>query len=286
MAESAVAESAVAEPASTPAPAGEPTAVPTPTPALPVGWWRSDSLCLELFEHGDFELSIMGRGGPKAMVMGAARTSDAQTPSSTQTVELDVRRIWHARYTGPCRKIHELGGFVEEESALGLRFEPGTSATVTLTRIGKDELKLCGEDCQTLRRETPILGARWRKAGFEHPSNPTVSVEVGDLLEFDLDDSSAHVWAALGGEDIATVYGTATTKFTGPDRFSITFEPNGVTDQGKDAAISLWGAELRAGRSAKFSAHRLPEQRIEICDAAKHCVTLERQFDAYHHDLH
>ena len=37
--------------------------------ARPLGWWRSSSVCLELLDNGDFELSMRGRG-PKVLVMG------------------------------------------------------------------------------------------------------------------------------------------------------------------------------------------------------------------------
>jgi hypothetical protein len=264
------------------------TTPPEATPALAsgegslVGWWRSDSVCLELFENGDFELSVMSMG-PKALVMGAARVTGTEPP--TTTLELQVRRIWHARFTGRCRKVHELGDFVDEQRALGLRFEPGTPAAVKIIRVGEDELQLCGEDCQTLRRAVPILGARWRQAGLENPRTPTHPLEPGELLELDLDDTGGHVWVAQSRKDFATVYGSARAESTGPDRFSITFEPNGTTDQEDGAELSLWGEVPRTGQALVLRARRLPRQRLEVCNDERSCATLERQFDAFDHDL-
>jgi hypothetical protein len=250
----------------------------------PVGRWKSDTLCLETFANGDFELSIMNPRSAKALVMGAARV--VATEQVSVTMELEVRRIWHARWTGKCRKEHEFGGFVDQERALGLTFEKGKPVNLKLTVIGDDELEVCGQSCVTLQREIPNLGGRWRIAGLEYPNNPKAIWKKGDMLELDIDESSGHLWVGIEPKKIGTVYGGVDVESLGADEFSLSFTPDGTMDDDAGREPQLWGNVLRKNDFAGFSARRLADQRLEVCDVSEHCATLERQFESDSHDLH
>lgn len=236
-----------------------------PAAASLTGWWRSDGLCLELFANGDFELSVM-EPGPKVLVMGTA--AQVATAADAFDLRMTVARIWHARFTGPCRRTHELGEWAEEQEALGVRFAPGGSATLKLAR--KDgALEVCGASCARLEPAAPVLGGRWRLAGLENASRPTVTFAAGDLVELAIrsDGGSAHLWTAKDATSWDVVDGSATAVPSGPDRFRVMLTPR---DDG--AAVAL-------------EARRLPGERLEVCARADRCATLERLFDAYDHDL-
>lgn len=236
-------------------------ATPPPQAWSAVGWWRSDSLCFELFANGDFELSLMG-ATPKAQILGAAKL----TGGDRAAVQLSVTRIWNARFTGPCRRMHELGRWVDSRDALGITFKPGATETLTLARIDDDHVELCGKTCAKLARATPVLAGRWRRAGMESPTNPTTPWTIGELLELELGPTSSHVWIGADGGRLDTIRGQAKARFLGADRF----------------AIALTSGELEL----ELGARRLTRERLELCGADRRCSTLERQFDAYHHDLH
>ncbi len=241
----------------TPAPPGaihsSPTAPSVAAAWSAVGWWRSDSLCFELFANGDFHLTLMG-AAPKAQILGTAKLPGGDR------AELSVTRIWQARFTGPCRRTHQLGQWVDSKDALGVTFKPGASLTLTLARIDDDHVELCGKTCAKLSRETPALTGRWRRAGMASPTTPWMT---GDLLELDLGPTS-HLWIGAADGKHDTIRGQATARYVGADRFSI--------------------ALTTGERSLDLTARRLPGERLELC--ADRCSTLERQFDAYHHDVH
>jgi hypothetical protein len=133
---------------------------PSVKDARPLGWWRSSSVCLELFDNGDFELSSRGRG-PKVLVMG--RVEEVESTGREQTLRLAVKRIWRTRWATPCQKFHEFGTWADEEKILGHTFSPDSVASVTVERLGDDGLRLCAEACIELKKETPKLGGRWRR---------------------------------------------------------------------------------------------------------------------------
>jgi hypothetical protein len=256
---------------------------PAPNAVAPTGWFRSETLCLELFANGDFELAMMG-SGPKVLVMGAAKLTASGTDAFT--AELAVQRIWKARFTGPCRRTHETGDFVDEKSALGTTFTKGATAKLKLTRKDDDHIELCGEQCTTLARDTPAIGSRWRIAGLENASKPEVRFTAGDLLQIDIDTETgymAHVWAAKDATTWNDPNGAMTIESKGDDRFAITFTPN---DHGELAAgATVLGEPLARAKPIAFTARRLPNERLEVCTTETRCATLERAFDAYDHDI-
>lgn len=269
-----------------PAPQPERASGPDPAPdpketaaAALTGRWTSDALCLQLFDNGDFELSLIGEA-PKVMAMGRA-TLTATGPKSA-AVELAVERIWKARFVGPCRRSHEPGHWAESESALGRALTPGKSTELRITRTSDDAIEVCGEACVTLKRDVPQLVARWRIEGLSDPAAPSATWDRGDLLEIRFDGASSHVWTGEEGTAHAMAYGSTTITSTGADTFDVTFTPRDVD---ASASLRLWGAPLRSGEPRSLSARRLPRERLEVCAAADDCATLERQFDAYHYEL-
>lgn len=272
------------DPARALAPA-EPAEPPRPPPATPsealAGWWRSDRLCLELFVNGDFELSLPAQV-PKVQVMGAA-TIIPEGPDAF-VLGLTVARIWRARYTSPCARVHELGRWAESEQALGVTFTPGASAKLKLRRTAEAQLELCGETCATLTRETPVLTGRWRRAGIQFPDRPEAPWSPGDLLELEF-GGYGHVWAGHADARWGTAYGEAQARFAGPDRFTVEFTAANYADLPEGVIPSVFGESLGVASRRTWSARRLAGERLEVCGAQDRCATLERQFDAYHHEL-
>lgn len=264
-----------------PARAPEPQAI-APAPADPaslVGWWRGDQVCIELFANGDFEVSAMGRD-PKVMAMGAAKVT---ANADGFELRLTTARIWKGRFTGPCRKVHELGGWVESEDVLGVEFKPGAESVLTLKRSGDAQIDLCGQRCATLTRATPHLGARWRRADLTFPDRPERPWQAGELLELAL-GNSAHVWTGFAGGKFGAVYGRSEVAHVSPDRFTVTFTPGRTADVPAGTTASALGLQFTIGATQTLNVRRLAGERLEVC-AADRCATLERQFDAYHHDL-
>ena len=227
-----------------------------------MGWWRSKTLCLELFANGDFQLSLMNPGAPKVQILGGASVARS---ADRVAVRLAVTRIWRARYLSRCRRVHEGGHWVESQAALGLTFKAGGTHELTLRRIGDAEVELCGESCATLHRETSVLGGRWRRGGFDNPSRPSIRWAAGDILELGLGEPSSHVWIGASGAKWDRIPATALVRVIEADRFAITL--------------------VSEGKSRELTATRLAGERIEVCAPDKRCATLERQFDSYDYDL-
>ena len=248
-----------------------------------VGWWRSGDVCLELFANGDFELSDID-DEPKVMVMGQASVT-AEGPGR-YSLQLTTARIWKGRYVSSCRKHHELGDFVESRDMLGVGFTPGAASTLRLTRVSATQVELCGERCVTLTRATPTLVARWRRAAMESPQSPERGWQADDLLELDLDRSLGHVWTGGADGKFVTAYARMTVEYVAADRFTVTaaVERLGLGDVAEPAPSAL-GLQFAPGARQTLQVRRLAGERIEVCAAAGRCATLERQFDAYHHDL-
>jgi hypothetical protein len=274
-------------PVTDPAAPPPPIVAPTPPPPAPndpaglVGWWRGDEVCLELFANGDFELSSM-HAEPKRMAMGAATI----TPTGDGfELKLATARIWKARFTGPCRKVHEYGDWTDSHGFLGVPFKPGETVTLKLRRLGDDKVELCSERCTTLTRSTPHLGARWRRASLPYPDRADPPIEPGDLLELKLDQGNlAHLWAGLPDRKHATVYGKSSVEYVSPDRFNVTFTAEWFADLPEGVTPEALGYTFATGDRRSFTARRLAGERLEVC-AGERCVTLERQFDGSNHDL-
>lgn len=242
--------------------------------ARPFGWWRSDTVCLELFANGDFELSVRGMG-PKVLVLGSATVAAAD--EAGQPIELTTQRIWHARFTGPCREVHELGTWVESEDVLGRTFAPGSTTSMRVRSKGDDQLELCGVECATLTRATPSIGGRWRRPAGDDGA----SLGAGDLLELRIDGASGHLEVGVDQERRSTVQGTVVVTSRGEDAFDLNFRPSAPPDP----PVALLGEPLAAGSARSFRLRRLPDQRLELCGDGGRCVALERDFDPYDHDL-
>lgn len=236
----------------------------------PLGWWRSDDLCFELFANGDFQLSLMTTSlGPKVQVLGSATVVTQK--GNDVTFSLAVKRIWKARFTGHCRRIHHLGDWTDEVDGLGTTFKKDSTVTVRLQRSDDDHANLCAATCAALHRETPTLAGRWRRTGWETPFKPTGDWKAGDLVELRLDKRSSHLWFAAAapaknGGMVDDIGGDATARNVAPDRFTITFTPP-------------------SGSASELTAERVPGEQLRVCVARDRCTTLDRQFDAYSHDL-
>jgi hypothetical protein len=234
--------------------------VVTPRMPQPIGWWRGDDVCLQLFGNGDFELSIM-TSGPKQQVIGTAKV----TPGSDgkYKVALTTARIWRARYIGKCHRTNEDGKWIESADVLGATFAPAKTTELTLSAAG-DTVELCGTTCVTLKRATPVLSGRWRRGELTYPSNPEKPWHAGDLLEINIDnvyDYMGHLWLGTGPDKFDTINGSGYSHYIEPDRFSIDLGPH------------------------HFTAVRMPGEKLYICDDHNKCTTLERQFDADHTTL-
>ncbi len=237
----------------------------TPDPATTslVGWWRGEALCLDLFANGDFELSIMG-AEPKIQVLGSASVAVDRS-----AITLNVKRIWRARYVSRCRKTHETGHWIDAADALGVTFAPSRSVQLALRPMRDGQLEVCAKSCATLKREKPVLLGRWRRAGFENASTPELTWAKGEVVELNLDatDYTCHVWIGNGPRTYDEIQGVGTARYLGPDRFAVTL---------------TGGADKSAH---EYTARRLKDERIEVCNKARLCSTLERQFDPYHYTL-
>jgi hypothetical protein len=272
--------SASASVATTPSPTAAPAAAPAATAAsrAPAGWWRGESVCLELFVNGDFELALLR--DPKVLVMGRAQVTVREGGAST--ADLSVERIWRARFTGPCMKVHELGDWIDDAQALGTRFTKSAVTKLQLKQVSDDELEVCGETCETLKRDKPQIGGRWRVAGLENPNRPPGPYTRGDMLELDFGRNGwSRLWAAKTESTFADVVGSAKAESLGDDRFAISFTPGEDADT---SAGDVLDRALKRGTAIHFTARRMPGEKLEIC-AIERCATLERQLDAYDHDI-
>ena len=271
----------------TPAPAVPAVpAVPAPPsladPASLVGWWVGERTCIELFANGDFEVSDLAE--PKVMVMGKASVTAADGGFA---LALATDRIWKGRYVSRCRKHHETGDFKEEHNILGVRFKPGETGALKLRRTGDETVELCGTICEPLKRETPRLGARWRRANLDSPRSSEATWEVGELLELDLAASLGHVWVGRADKQFGTMYARMTVRHVAADQFVVTLKPERYhvdADMLAETPSAL-GVAFAVGGEQELRVRRLAGERIEVCGAADRCATLERQFDGYNYDI-
>jgi hypothetical protein len=229
-----------------------PTVAPKATPpstAAPLGWWRSDSVCLELHENGDFELAVMP-DGPKVMIVGTATTT---RDGEQWKVTLTPSKIWQARFIGNCRKTVINAKELDHQDVLGATLKPGQPASATL-KLG-DDVTLCFADkCETLHPETPTLRGRWELAGYEKQH----TFPKGQFVRLDIAGPSYtwNLYTGNGGEHFDSNSGDQddTVTLVSPDHFELTLG------------------------TRRFSATRLAGERLELCEA-DHCETLDRGFD-------
>lgn len=125
------------------------------------------------------------------------------------------------------------------------------------------------EACGLLKRQQPVLLGRWRRAGIENASKPEIMWVKGEVVElnFDATDYLCHVWIGNGPRTYDELPGDGKARYLSPDRFAVTLT-------------------AKNGKSAReYTARRLVDERLEVCDRAGHCSTLERKFDPYHYTL-
>jgi hypothetical protein len=82
------------------------------------------------------------------------------------------------------------------------------------------------------------------------------------------------------------MYGDFVTKPLGSDRFLVSFTRDTRADFGDAGDLPLFGQPLAPGATREWTARRLAGQKLEVCEGASGCATLERQFDSYEYDLH
>ncbi|MEJ7603548.1 MAG: hypothetical protein WKG01_37020 [Kofleriaceae bacterium] len=247
-----------------------------------IGRWKSESVCLELFANGDFEVSDIATR-PKVLVMGKAKL-EPDRKTGAITLHLATARIWRGRYVSNCRKHHQTGDFIVTREVLGAMFAPNTTTKLVLRRTSDTEIEVCGVQCAKLTRTTPLLGARWRRAKLAYPGSPETAWTAGELLEIKLDDMLGHVWAGLANKKFVAVYAKTEVKYESPDRFTLTVTPERYDADQKQPPRAL-GLAMSIGTSHELHVTRLAGQLIEVCAAPGRCATLERQFDGNSYDL-
>jgi len=247
-------------------------------PAGLIGWWRGEHTCIELFANGDFELVDNRR--PKVMVMGKVGVTAADGGFS---LALKTERIWSARFLSNCRKIHRTGAFKEDHGVLGVPFKPGETGTLQLRRTGEATVELCGTACEALTRETPHLGARWRRDNMDYPDRPESQWAAGELLELDIDEVSGHLWIGRAEHKFGRLAAKTVARYVAPDEFVVTVTPvrYDVDVETLTETPGALGVAFVIGGTQELGVRRLGGERVEVCGAANQCVTLARQFDSH-----
>ena len=273
----------------------KPTTPPAPS-NQPVGRWRGERTCLELFANGDAEISLHGNQ-PKVLVMGRAETSE-QTEGGFRVAVSNVK-IWKGRFLGPCRKVHETGAFTDHIDVLGTPVAIDKAASFTMKKLADGAWELCGERCERLVPDEPLLGARWRRAdprarepGSQYARSSDMidslgeSWQVGALLDLKLNESSPHIWIGGPGKEPIRVAATISVRFEQSDRFLVEATPTEVPAADALPSPSLLGLPVQVGVALTLRAQRLANQELEVCGAATQCQILQRQFDSYSYELH
>ena len=236
-----------------------PKATP-PTTAAPIGWWRSDGVCLELHENGDFELAVMSSSSPKVMFVG---TATATRDGERWKLQLTPTKIWQARFIGKCRKTVISAKQLDKAQVLGAELKQGEPVSATLEIA--DTVTLCfGEKCATLVAQTPTLRGRWERPRTAAPGTMQTWPK-DELVHIELAGPS-YTWAVRTGTGEASLdstYGDQDDSVTlvGPDHY-----------------------EIEVGKR-RFTATRLAGQRLELCETGKSCAMFERAFDTSRTDV-
>lgn len=232
-----------------------PKATP-PSTAAPIGWWRSETVCLELHENGDFELAVMPPSRPKIMIVG---TATATRDGEQWKLALTPTKIWQARFIGNCRKVVMSAKELAKQDVLGATLKPGEAASATF-RMGED-VRLCFADkCEALRPETPTLRGRWRAAEWPKTEGWPKGVVVGLDIAGPSYTWGLHVGTGAKGYDTISGDQDDAVTLVGPDHYELTIG------------------------TRSFTATRLAGQRLELCEAGT-CATLERGFDSDRTDV-
>ncbi len=271
-------EVASEDPEAAPEPSLERSATAPEAAAAPlIGRWQGDSLCLELYSTGEFELSLLG-SGPKIVLTGTAQQRPADGDDAIELVMRSARIVRH-RWVGPCRKTVVRAAELDEQNVLGVTFKKGASSTVNLraTLRGR-ELELCGERCETLTGAEPRLAGRWRDPRALHNADPAGGWRVGDVVDLKLaPGNSSSLWIGLSETAYFTAYGEAELRRRDDGRFELTFTPRLIVDvpEGMDKAkLELLGGPIAIGESRRLTARRRVNWRIELCGSGERCVTL------------
>ena len=246
------------------------------------GRWKGDEVCLDLFANGDFELSVFRKEGAKVVVLGSAKQTTSK--KNETTLELSVSKIWSARWVSRCRRDHQTGDWINAQRALGVEFRPEQKMSLVLRKLRGGRVELCAKTCAALTIDAPLLGGDWRRTP---PKDTVEPVKPGDLTRLDISIGRGGNIGFAKTEDTSlwsNIYGDATVKHVEADTFHLTFKRNRDSNDLKGPTTIL-GVEIPLGVFVHFQLRRLPNQRLEICGAEGQCITLERAFDAYSHEL-
>lgn len=261
------------------------------TESSPLLWgrWKGRRTCLDLFANGDFELSVLGRRH-KVVVLG--RTTQSAGDTDVIELELSVSGIWAARWTSPCRKSDRLGEWRDAQYALGAMFYPDEKTRLRLRRLAEGSIELCGERCETMATDKPLLGGKWFRP---HAPGESVRVEAGELRHLDIqihrDEGrrSGGIGYVVSADEKyhPTAAGTATVTHQQADTFLLTFVPHrrSFVTRPPDESRTVLGVQLRPETPAELRLRRLRDQHLEVCGGSGQCTTLQRRMDANSHDL-
>jgi hypothetical protein len=265
-------------------PPGSPVA-PVPAPSgeanfSAIGRWQGHAVCLALFASGEFELSdLEGGSGPKVTVLGRYRLGE--TTGDRTALALEVDRIWRARYTGACRRVHEHGRFIDEQSFLGATLRAGSTTTVHLVRAAADRVQLCAEACADLERAEPTLGHQWRADWTPQADDPD-RFRSGDVIVLSLLAPRPHLAVLAADRTLTDCSGTIESRSLGAERFEVTFTPQ--PNDPRAAALSIMGHGPGPDARWTFLATRRPGGLVDLC-IAERCVSLHRDLDPSSHEL-
>ncbi len=285
------------DPAQRPQPASTQPAVQTSPPAIKApakeptvlaGRWRSDSLCIELFANGDFEISLPSKTQGKRLIMGLANISHKS--EGKYILALQVHKIWQARWTSRCRKVHQTGKWLDSAPVLGMILKPESTAPFKLSLTGSSAT-LCTlekpEECQELQKDTPHLGLAWnakqRKDWAREPPANSSAPKNGTIAGLQLGNPGSITIVSQPGE-LTSLRGEFSLRSTTADVFQLRFTPDDPLPDAP-ALPTLLGLKLEVQSPTLFKATRLANQQIEVCGAPAHCVHLQRYFDAYAWDF-
>jgi hypothetical protein len=292
----ALALAACERPSATPDPAAPPpvesattgadAAPPVEEPAAPaalVGRWRGDTVCIELFAFDEFELSALSEG-PKVTIRGAVdRRPAAGEAGELALVPATIRRH---RWVGPCRKTVVGEAELDTQEVLGLDLRKGEAATLRLRPLDDGALELCGERCETLEPDAPLLGGHWRDAALDPRDPPKSAWSEGDLVDLELrpaHPTSTTLWIGLPEGRFLSVYGEAATRHVDGERFEVEFTPRmfaapsgSPPDQQAKTSPDALGRPIKVGLAAVFSVERRPGGAVRICGRPDRCAELPR----------
>ncbi|MEZ4383833.1 MAG: hypothetical protein R3A79_21045 [Nannocystaceae bacterium] len=263
-----------------------PAAATPEEPAAPrplIGRWRGASVCLELYTFDEFELSLLSEG-PKVTIRGAVERRPA--PGEAGELAIVPRQIHRHRWVGPCRKTVVGDAELDSQEVLGSALRKGEAAALRLSPRADGSIELCGERCEVLEPDAPLLSGHWRDAGLERPGSPTTAWAEGALLNLDFKPAhpaSTTLWIGLPEARYLTVYGEAAARHVDGERFDLDFTPRmfaapsgAPPDAMADASPDALGRPIEVGRAVTFSAERLPAGALRICGRDDACAELPR----------